>query len=143
MVGGNPPAMAMIDVLPFHGSLCIADALLNDDVFAPVFLNWETIAVWTLLRLQSEAAKAGQGSAVAALYERFSSHPRLKNLDQTSFSDYGPVLIMQCQFGDTVLSLFTMIAEFSTVQDMTMSERRVELFFPADAETRAFFNAQT
>ncbi|WP_371398030.1 helix-turn-helix domain-containing protein [Fretibacter rubidus] len=141
IVGGNPPAMAMIDVLPFAGSLCIVDALLNDDPDAPIFLNWETIAVWTLLRLQNEATKAGADSAVAALYQRFSTHPRLKDANQASFSDYGPVLTMRCRLGDMELSLFTMIAEFSTVQDITMNETRVELFFPADEATKAFFEA--
>ena len=38
------------------------------------------------------------------------------------------------------LSLFTMLAEFTTAQDVAMSERRVELFFPADAKTKAYFD---
>jgi hypothetical protein len=32
-----------------------------------------------------------------------------------------------------------MLAEFTTAQDVGMSERRVELFFPADDVTRAYF----
>ena len=141
IVGGNPPAMAMIDILPFQGSFCIVDALLNDDTVAPIFLNWDTIALWTLLRLRNEATNTGPDSAVGALYQRFSAHPRLKHVNQASFADYGPVLTMRCRLGDVELSLFTMIAEFSTVQDITMSERRVELFFPADEVTRDFFEA--
>lgn len=142
IVGGNKPALAMIEILPFHGSLCIADALLNDDPSAPVFLNWDTIAIWTLLRLQSEAAKAGPDSHVKALYQRFSSDSRVRDASHVSFSEYGPVLTMKCRTDNTELALFTMMAEFSTVQDITMSERRVELFFPADDATRAYFEAR-
>lgn len=142
IVGGNEPALSMIKLLPFHGSNCIVDALLNDDSSAPKFLNWDTIAVWTLLRLQSEAAKAGPDSEVDKLYQRFSNHPRLREVNQTSFSEFGPVLTMECCADNTELSLFTMIAEFSTVQDVTMSERRVELFFPADEITRAYFTSR-
>ena len=139
IVGGNSPAMAMLEFLPFNGSLCVVDALLNDDDIKPVFLNWSTVAIWTLLRLQTEATKAGINSEIWTLYQRFSNHPRLRNANHASFSEYGPILTMQCIVDDTVLSLFTMIAEFSTVQDLTMNERRVELFFPADDVTRAFF----
>ncbi len=142
IVGGNKPALTMIDILPFQGSLCIVDALLNDDASSPVFLNWETIAIWTLLRLQSEAAKAGPASNVEALYQRFSSHSRVRDASHVSFSEYGPVLTMKCRTDNTELALFTMMAEFSTVQDITMSERRVELFFPADDVTRAYFEAR-
>ena len=118
------------------------DALLNDNPSSPVFLNWETIAIWTLLRLQSEAAKAGPASNVEALYQRFSSHSRVRDASHVSFSEYGPVLTMKCRTDNTELALFTMMAEFSTVQDITMSERRVELFFPADDVTRAYFEAR-
>ena len=37
IVGGNVPAMRMMQHLPFNGSRCVVDALLNDDVEAPVF----------------------------------------------------------------------------------------------------------
>ena len=142
IVGGNQPALAMLEILPFKGSMCIVDALLNDDPSAPTFLNWETIAIWTLLRLQSEAAKAGADSKIYALYQRFSNHSRVRETNRVSFSEYGPVLTMMCHTDNTDLALFTMMVEFSTVQDITMGERRVELFFPADDVTRSYFESR-
>jgi len=139
IVGGNRPAQAMMTFLPMQGSLSVIAALFNDDPADPVFLNWSTIATWTLLRLQAEISKAGSDSPLVPLYERLVRDPRLKPDDMASFSDYGPVLTMNVKIDGYRLSLITMLAEFSTVQDLAMSERRVELFFPADAATRLYF----
>lgn len=141
IVGANIPAQAMVNMLPFNGSLCIIDALLNDDPNEPVFLNWSDIATWTALRLQMELGKAGEQDVLRAHYERLVSDPRLTAPEVKSFSEYGPVLTMRARIGDKTLTLFTMLAEFSTARDITMSERRVELFFAADEETRVFFEA--
>ena len=139
IVGGNTSAQAMVAVLPFGDTLNIVDALLNDDVDDPQFVNWETVAQWTMLRLQTEMMRDGGEGALAVLHQRLANDPRLAKSDVASFSEYGPVLSMQARVGEQVLSMFTMMAEFSTVQDVTMSERRVELFFAADDKSHAFF----
>ena len=38
--------------------------------------------------------------------------------------------------GGQILSFFSTIAQFGGVEDVAMSELRIELFFPADVETR-------
>jgi len=139
IVGGNMPAMKMIEFLPFNGSLCTVDALLNDDPNNPIFLNWDIIAAWTLFQLQTESSREGGNSHLAKLHKRLASDQRLQGKTLTSFVDYGPLLTLQVKRGDQTLSLFTMLAEFTTAQDTSMSERRVELFFPADEATRMFF----
>lgn len=139
IVGGNAPAMQMMQFLPFHGSLCTVEALLNDDPDDPAFLNWETIAAWTLFRLQAESAREGENSQLAELHKRLASDKRLRGSTLNSFSNQGPFLTLQVRALGQTLTLFTMMAEFTTAQDIAMSERRVELFFPADEATRAFF----
>ena len=141
IVGGNKSAKAMMAYLPFNGSLCLVDALLNDDPNDPIFLNWSVIATWSVLRLQHENTMAGGRDDLRKSYQRLLDDSRLKPENLTSFADYGPVLTMKVRFGDQILTLFTMLAEFSTVQDITMSERRVELFFAADGATKAFFDS--
>ncbi len=140
IVGGNPPAQHMMQFLPFNGSLNIVDALLNDDPDEPCFLNWTTLATWTVLRLQTEITREGGDSPLSTLYHRLATDPRL-GADMTSFSGCGPVLTTQIRADNHILNLFTMLAEFSTVQDLNLSERRVELFFAADEATKAYFEA--
>ena len=140
IVGGNAAAQSMISVLPFADTLNVVDAILNDDVDNPQFINWQDVAQWTKLRLQTEMMREGGRGPLASLYHNLANDPRLPHDELMSFADYGPVLTMQVRAGDSILNMFTMLAEFSTVQDVTMSERRVELFFPADEATRAFFD---
>ena len=139
IVGGNKTAMFMMQVLPFKGSLCSVNALLNDDPKDPVFLNWDVIAAWTALRLQTEAARVGGEGPLIDLHKRLMSDPRLAGKDLTMVSDGTPFLTMKIGHAGQTLSLFTMLAEFSTAQDITMSERRIELFFAADPKTKGFF----
>ena len=141
IVGGNKAAMYMMQLLPLKGSLCTIDALLNDDPEDPVFLNWDVIAGWTALRLQVETARSGEEGPLMGLQKRLMADPRLTRKDLTSFSDGKPFLTLKLRTAGKTLSFFTMLAEFSTAQDITMSERRVELFFAADAETKAYFTS--
>lgn len=139
ILGGNAAAQHMMQFLPFKGSVCVVEALLNDDPSHPCFLNWSVIATWSLLRLRVEISREGPHSPLADLYHRLVKDPRLKDIDLASFSHYGPVLTLQVRADDHVLTLFTMLAEFSTAQDLTLSERKVELFFAADEVTKAYF----
>ena len=141
IVGGNAPAQYMMQFLPFHGSLNIVDALLNDDPETPCFPNWTEIATWTWLRLQTEIAREGGDSPLVPLHARLSKDARLQGVDMTSLAELGPVLTTNLRIDGQALSLFTMLAEFSTVQDLNMSERRVELFFAADEATKLFFES--
>jgi transcriptional regulator with XRE-family HTH domain len=144
IIGGNQGAQHLIEFLPLGVSLTgestsLADAIINDDPNNPVILNWHEVAMWSLLRLQAEMSKLGPNSPVYETYKRLEADPRLKQSDMASFSDKGPILTTKIKAGEHVLTLLTMLAEFSTVQDVTMSERRVELFFPADDTTRQYF----
>ena len=139
IVGGNRPAQHMMQFMPLKGSLCVVEALLNDDPQDPRFLNWSVMATWSLSRLQAEIARDGPESPLTDLHHRLATDPRVSESDLASFSDYGPILTLQVRADDHVLTLFTMLAEFSTAQDLTLSERRVELFFAADTVTKQYF----
>ena len=140
IVGGNATAQKMMQHLPFKGSLNIVDAMLNDNPDEPVFINWREIAAWTLTRFQIELARMGGEGPLLDVYKRLANDPRAKGLDAQSFAGRGPILTLNMRIEGHDLSLFTMLADFTTAQDVAMSERRVELFFPADAKTKAYFD---
>lgn len=139
IVGGNAPAMNLMQFLPFQGSMCVVDALLNDSVENPIFLNWDVIAAWTLTRLQLETSRQGQNGKLADIYKRLAHDPRCLEADAAYFFGNEPYLTMKARINGHDLSLFTMLAEFTTAQDVAMSERRVELFFAADKKTQEYF----
>lgn len=139
IIGGNAPAMHLMQFFPLQGSLCVVDALLNDDPNDSVFLNWDVIASWTLHRLQLEVSRSGGREGLSDVCERLAQSPRFAAADHASFSANTPYLTMNVRVDGQTLSLFTMLAEFTTAQDVAMSERRVELFFAADDQTRQYF----
>jgi transcriptional regulator with XRE-family HTH domain len=139
IVGGNGAAQHLMGILPMGDKPCLIDSLLNDDPDNPVILNWSVVATWTLLRLQNELARLGPDVPLQESYRKLAAHPRLKQADIASFSDYGPILTTKIKAGDHILTFLSMMAEFSTVQDVTLSERRVELFFAADEATKYYF----
>ena len=139
IIGGNVPAMHMMQFLPMNGSSSVVDALLNDDPNSPVFLNWDVIAAWTLTRLQLEASRLGSTGALAQTCKKMADDPRCASINATSFSAREPYLTMNVRVDGHDLSFFTMLAEFTTAQDVAMSERRVELFFPANETTQFYF----
>lgn len=141
IVGGNAAAMHMVKFLPMGGSLNVVDALLGDDPENPIFLNWDVLASWTLTRLQIESSRVGPSSDLRRIYEALARDPRCEGILNAPISCTGPYLTMQARIDGQVLSLFTMLAEFTSAQDVTMSERRVELFFAADEVTKAYFDA--
>jgi hypothetical protein len=140
IVGGNFPAMHLMQFLPLRGSSCVVDALLNDDPDSSIFLNWDVVASWTLHRLQSETARAGNRGELWKISQRLAQSPRYATSDHGSVSTNTPYLTMNIRVDGHDLSLFTMLAEFSTAQDVAMSERRVELFFAADEHTQEYFD---
>ena len=141
IVGGNVPATILMKYLPFKGSMCVVDALLNDDPDDPIFLNWDIIAAWTLTRLQLETSRMGHDGQLADIYKRLSEDPRCIVANSSNFSGKEPYLTMEARIDGHDLSLFTMLAEFTSAQDIAMSERRVELFFAANEQTQLYFES--
>ena len=138
IVGGNAPALHLMQFLPFNGSRCVVDALLNDDIETPIFTNWEVIAAWSLTRLQLETSRLGYEGPLTEVYNRLSRDPRSGSAE-ASFRASEPYLTMNAKVDGQELSLFTMLAEFTSAQDIALSTRRVELFFAADETTRLYF----
>jgi len=46
------------------------------------------------------------------------------------------VVPIQFKARDMILSLFSTIAQFGTAEDIALADLRIEMYFPADEETR-------
>jgi hypothetical protein len=53
--------------------------------------------------------------------------------------DLPPTLVLKFRRDDTRLALFSMIATMGTPMDVSLQNLRLELFFPADEGTAAWF----
>lgn len=108
----------------------------------PLCLNWNEVARALLLRVHREASVDGD-EELFALLERMLAYDNVPGdwLHPTS----PPSLLVPIELSlmGTRVSLFTTITTLGTPTDITLSELRIETYFPADAESAAVLNAIT
>ena len=103
-------------------------------VFAQVVENWPTVASAAASRLRVESAAAG------GIAELDAAAGSLAPQGADTLSD-GPVIPTIVQLGGMRLSMFATIAQFGTPEDLALDDLKVELYFPSDDTTKAFFTA--
>lgn len=118
----------MVEFLIFLGDLDIVE-------------NWEETAFLALLRLRSEIAHLGGDERLSDYAARLARHPRLRRADLGAVDLDQAVIPAIFRVGDRRLSVFSTIAMFGSVQDVSASEIRIELMYPADESTADFFRS--
>jgi hypothetical protein len=117
------------------------DLALQPAGLRPFIENWEEVAAWSIRRLRAEAMVERSGREAAALLQRVLPLPGVAQIAQASSPDldYPPTLVLRLRKGDLRLALFSMIATMGTPLDVSLQNLRLELFFPADDATAAWF----
>lgn len=128
----------------FLGTDTHADNLLQYTftTMRPYIVNFEEVAQATLHRVRREAVQTGddelhaQYEALAALVPDTSSRDDWDN---------HPSLLLPVSFqkGPVRLDFFTTLTTLGTPQDVTLSELRIESYFPANPETDALVRSFT
>jgi transcriptional regulator with XRE-family HTH domain len=124
----NAPAAKLFAPLGLVEGESLLD-LVTNPMMPDLVENWPEVAHYTMLRMRAESAAAGGIPELEAAILHLSGHSRISN-DQPS----GPTVPTIYRFGDQRLSLFGTIAQFSTINDETLDDLKIELFFPADQE---------
>jgi transcriptional regulator with XRE-family HTH domain len=128
--------------LPGDQPLNGVELTLRPDGLRPWIENWEEVAVWLLRRLRAEALIEGatRRSHLETL-NRLRTLPGVSELERTTQHDQDlpPTLVVRFVKGQTRLSLFSVIASLGTPLDVSLQGVHVELFFPADEATEAWF----
>ncbi len=138
VIEANGPAAAMFGVFGVDGATNMVDVLLalaETDLLE----NWRETAFLALARLNLENMRCGGDPILSSYVGKLAAHPRLADCDDADI-DYSQAVIPSVfNLNGQRLSVFSTIAEFGTVQDVAASDVRIELMFPADDATRAFF----
>lgn len=138
VIDANEPAIALF--APF-GPVSNMIELLVAVAGTGLVENWEETALLSLLRLRAEITHLGGDPALEALAMRLAEHPRLAAFEFGAVDFNQAVIPTTLNLGGERLSLFSTIAQFGSVQDVDASEIRIELMYPADAATAAFFES--
>ncbi len=105
--------------------------LTTSPLMPQVVENWPEVAYHSAVRLRAESAAAGGIAVLDAAADRLAQDA------DPGITTSGPTIPTIFRMGDQRLSLFGTIAQFSTAADETLSDLRIELFFPADDDTGA------
>lgn len=105
--------------------------LMVSDTLPPLIENWPEVAHYAAQRLRTESAAQG---GVAALDEVVD---RLARVQPARTERLGPVAPTIFRAGSQRLALFATVAQFGTPEDLTLDDLKIELYFPADSETKS------
>ena len=132
----NRPAQALFGELGIIVGGSLLDLMISDDL-PPRIENWPEVAHRVAQRLRTESA--AQGGVL-----RFDhAAAKLAATPGPGETNIGPVVPTIYRSGTTRLSLFAIIAQFGTPEDLTIDDLKIELFFPADAETDQALHAMS
>jgi hypothetical protein len=137
---GTLMAFLLDETAPATGPLNAIRLLLSPDGLKPHVENWEEAAAWAIRRLRAEAmverASKDAGNLLASLLQL----PGVAEVAHaTGVDDFPPTMAVRFRKGDARLALFSMIATIGTPLDVSLQNLRLELFFPADEATTAWF----
>lgn len=130
----NGPAQTLFGQLNLTEGDSMLDLLLSD-MLPTVVENWPAVAHHAALRLRTESVARG---GVAEL-DRVADH--LAQVQGDRAEQPGPVVPTVYRVGPIKLTLFATIAQFGTPEDLLLEDMKIELFFPADAETDQILRA--
>lgn len=116
----------------------VIDATFGSEEARAWIENWQELA-WAYVDRVSALAARSADDRLLALVDKVRTHladaPRPETTTQ-------PHVVARLRVGDQTLSTFTTFLRFENAHDVTLSEATVELIFPADETTSAFFEAQ-
>jgi transcriptional regulator with XRE-family HTH domain len=99
-------------------------------------MNWADVAGAWLSRQRLEAQRTGD----PRLEELLTKAERLIGpLPRQTGTDSLPVACARLKVGDDILEIFTMVVRFDAASDVTLSELRVELMYPANEAADRYF----
>lgn len=137
LVDANPAAKTLL--APLLGTETNMVRLVAGNPLArQMIVNWTELMRDFAGRLRLEVTRSGGDPILRELLELVKSDDEIAQLP--SARPFIPVILRN---GEGTLSLMSMLAEFGTPRDITISDLRIELFFPANAATDAYFRGRS
>ncbi len=138
LVDANPPALALLGAM----GATVGDSLIElflSPGFRAVVENWEEVAGAAAARLRAESAHFGGDATLDAAEARLrATLGEPKDAPPRSF----PALIpARYRLDGRAYAMTSVIAQFGSVEDVMLADLKIELLYPADAQTRALFEA--
>lgn len=114
------------------------EAIIEDAQIQQKIINWLEVAEHLLQRIHRELFNNASSARLLKLEKKLASFIEDKT-NKNHLLNNSVILSTQLKVDEKNLAFFSIIAQLSSVQDLVMSEYKIELFFPADETTRLFY----
>jgi transcriptional regulator with XRE-family HTH domain len=131
----TPPKLQSLSA---DGAFNLMRVMFEPTEMRPRILNWAQVAPRLLMRMRNEARGDATSPSMALLREMEPSAGHDPAVDDQNYLEL-PMVPVELRLSDTILRLFNTITTFGTPQDVGLQELRIEMSYPVDAATRAFF----
>lgn len=138
LIHANQSALELLAQVGFAGEKNFLQALINDDESNSSIINWQESMAQVLIRLRNEICELG-GNEQLDNYENQLAKKVNNDTILQVFESKDTVLNTQLSIDNKSYSFFSIIANLGTVQDVAISEFKIEMMFPTDDKTRNYF----
>jgi transcriptional regulator with XRE-family HTH domain len=135
IVSTNVAARAVLGLPPQPEGVNIIRMLAGNPLTPQLIANWPEVAHDLRDRLRLEARAQGHDPALEELIALMEEDPALARPRPQRRLESSPFVGARLKTERGEITMFSTIAEFGTVEDITVRDLRLELFFPADADS--------
>jgi hypothetical protein len=140
VIKANLSAQALLIELGYAGEENLIEALIKDEPKLSKIINWYEVVSLLLIRLRQEINLLGNPEKLILLEKELSTCISAYS-DHDAINPTQTVITSKFKLSKGDYSFFSIMAQLGTVQDVAVSEYKVELMFPADEITKAFYSS--
>lgn len=130
----NAPAERLFGMLGIEKGTPLL-SMIDAPQMRAAIVNWAEFAYHSARRLRTESAALGGVPELEQAAAKLASHA------SSELQSDAPVIPTVFQLGDTRLTLFSTVAQIGTPNDLALVDLKIELFFPANTQSRVILNA--
>ncbi|MCH9693557.1 MAG: helix-turn-helix transcriptional regulator [Gammaproteobacteria bacterium] len=130
----NTCATALLGALNIGDGDSLLDAFANDGPVRSAISNWPEVASHMVARLRTESAHLGGDAVLDAGIAKLSDALGSEKIEQ--YNELPAVITADYVSNGLTLSFFSTISQFGSTEDIALADVKIELMFPANAETR-------
>ncbi|NIZ13530.1 helix-turn-helix domain-containing protein [Phaeobacter sp. HF9A] len=130
----NAPAEQLLAATGLGEGDSFLEAFLESDALRARIDNLAELERLLLLRLRSELLHFGRDAVLEHAVARLQA--RQRDLSAHDSAPLPPMIPARYRVGGRVLSFFSAVSQFGSVEDIALCDLRIESLFPADEATR-------
>ncbi|MDP3527002.1 MAG: helix-turn-helix transcriptional regulator [Hoeflea sp.] len=131
----NTTARMLLAQLGLAENANLIEALLDTHLLPAVIENWEEMARHFVHRLRAQSAHMGGDDWLDGMAAQLAD--RLGDTAPDPAAGTQAIIATRYRLGETTLSFFSTLSQFSTAEDIALADWQIEHLFPADEATRA------